>query len=81
MGVHSSIIGICQISDDHLKWPLVQNYFAAQVALGRMTQKVRKWIEESPESVKDVKKICSVKHEPQTTLGSSRFTDRGRSRK
>jgi hypothetical protein len=31
-----------QISDDHLKWPSVQNNFAAQVALGRMTQMVRK---------------------------------------
>jgi aryl-alcohol dehydrogenase-like predicted oxidoreductase len=40
-GIHTAIIGIGQISDDHLKCQLVQNYYAAQIAPDGMSAKKR----------------------------------------
>ena len=44
-GIHTAIIGIGQISDDHLKCQLVQNYYAAQVAPDGLSQEQREKIE------------------------------------
>lgn len=52
-GIHTAIIGIGQISDDHLKCQLVQNYYAAQITPDGMSKKRRVEIEKLTGSVKD----------------------------
>ncbi|MCK5134796.1 MAG: aldo/keto reductase [Bacteroidales bacterium] len=52
-GIHTAIIGIGQISDDHLKCQLVQNYYAAQIAPDGMSEKKRLQLEEKTGSVKN----------------------------
>ena len=52
-GIHTAIIGIGQISDDHLRCQLVQNYYAAQIKPEGMSKKRRLEIEELTGSVKD----------------------------
>ncbi len=52
-GIHTAIIGIGQISDDHLKCQLVQNYYAAQITPEGMSKKRRLEIEKLTGSVKD----------------------------
>lgn len=54
-GIHTAIIGIGQISDDPLKCQLVQNYYAAQVEPGGLSEKRREEIEASTGMVKDGK--------------------------
>jgi hypothetical protein len=51
-GIHTAIIGIGQISDDHLKCQLVQNYYAAQVKPDGLSEKRRLEIEKSTASIK-----------------------------
>jgi aryl-alcohol dehydrogenase-like predicted oxidoreductase len=45
-GIHTAIIGIGQISDDHLKCQLVQNYYAAQIAPDGLSDKKRLKLED-----------------------------------
>ena len=52
-GIHTAIIGIGQISDDHLKCQLVQNYYAAQITPDGMSNRRRLEIEEITGGVKD----------------------------
>lgn len=52
-GIHTAIIGIGQISDDHLKCQLVQNYYAAQVPPDGMDRQRRLELEEKTGRVKD----------------------------
>jgi aryl-alcohol dehydrogenase-like predicted oxidoreductase len=54
-GIHTAIIGIGQISDNHLKCQLVQNYYAAQVKPEGLGEKRRQEIEDSTRMVKDGK--------------------------
>ncbi len=54
-GIHTAIIGIGQISDDHLKCQLVQNYYAAQIEPGGLSQDRRLEVEQSTAHVKDGK--------------------------
>jgi len=54
-GIHTAIIGIGQISDDPLKCQLVQNFYAAQVKPGALSEKRRLEIEESTRMVKEGK--------------------------
>jgi aryl-alcohol dehydrogenase-like predicted oxidoreductase len=51
-GIHTAIIGIGQISDDHLKCQLVQNYYAAQINPDGLSEKRRLEIEKSTASIK-----------------------------
>jgi aryl-alcohol dehydrogenase-like predicted oxidoreductase len=51
-GVHTAIIGIGQISDDHLKCQLVQNYYAAQVSPDGLSEQRRTDIEKSTAGIK-----------------------------
>jgi hypothetical protein len=52
-GIHTAIIGIGQISDDHLKCQLVQNYYAAQIAPDGMNQEQREKVEKHATVSKD----------------------------
>ena len=52
-GIHTAIIGIGQISDDHLKCQLVQNYYAAQIAPDGLSEEQRLKIEKSGRIAKD----------------------------
>ncbi len=52
-GIHTAIIGIGQISDDHLKCQLVQNYYAAQITPDGMSEKKRLQLEEKTGHVKN----------------------------
>ncbi|MCK4749013.1 MAG: aldo/keto reductase, partial [Bacteroidales bacterium] len=52
-GIHTAIIGIGQISDDHLGCQLVQNYYAAQIPPDGMSKKKRMEIEELTGRIKD----------------------------
>jgi aryl-alcohol dehydrogenase-like predicted oxidoreductase len=52
-GIHTAIIGIGQISDDHLKCQLVQNYYAAQIAPEGLSEEERHQVEQSTMHVKD----------------------------
>ena len=54
-GIHTAIIGIGQISEDHLKCQLVQNYYAAQIAPDGLSQKQREKIERSTRGIKEGK--------------------------
>lgn len=54
-GVHTAIIGIGHIDEDPLKCQLVQNYYAAQVEPGDLTEADRRMIEEKTRTVKDGK--------------------------
>lgn len=54
-GIHTAIIGIGQISDDNLKCQLVQNYYAAQIKSGSLTEERRLEIEKSTAHVKEGK--------------------------
>jgi len=54
-GVHTAIIGIGQISDDPLKCQMVQNYYAAQIAPGGLSEKKRLQLEEKTGQVNDGK--------------------------
>jgi hypothetical protein len=54
-GVHTAIIGIGQISDDHLKCQLVQNYYAAQIAPDGMSARQRSKLEDRTGKVADGK--------------------------
>jgi len=51
-GIHTAIIGIGQISEDHLKCQLVQNYYAAQIAPGGLSEEKRVKIEQSTRGIK-----------------------------
>ncbi len=52
-GIHTAIIGIGQISDENLKCQLVQNYYAAQIEPGSLTEERRLEIEKSTAHVKE----------------------------
>jgi aryl-alcohol dehydrogenase-like predicted oxidoreductase len=52
-GIHTAIIGIGQISDDHLKCQLVQNYYAAQISPDGLSMEKRLKIEKSGRIAKD----------------------------
>jgi len=52
-GIHTAIIGIGQISDDHLQCQLVQNYYAAQIEPDGMDEQQRLELEETTGHVKD----------------------------
>lgn len=52
-GIHTAIIGIGQISDDHLKCQLVQNYYACQIAPDGLSEKEKALVEKSTRHVKD----------------------------
>lgn len=52
-GIHTAIIGIGQISDDPLKCQLVQNYYAAQIAPGGLSQEERERIEKRARVAKE----------------------------
>ncbi|MBN1133051.1 MAG: aldo/keto reductase [Bacteroidales bacterium] len=54
-GVHTAIIGIGQISDDHLKCQLVQNFYAAQILPEGMSNKKRRQLEKKTGQVRDGK--------------------------
>jgi aryl-alcohol dehydrogenase-like predicted oxidoreductase len=54
-GIHTAIIGIGQISDDHLKCQLVQNYYAAQIAPDGMSARQRLKLEDKTGKVRDGK--------------------------
>jgi len=54
-GIHTAIIGIGQISNDNLKCQLVQNYYAAQIKPGSLTEDRRLEIEKSTAHVKEGK--------------------------
>ncbi len=54
-GIHTAIIGIGQISDDHLNCQLVQNYYAAQIAPDGMEHRKRLEMEQKTAQVKDGK--------------------------
>ncbi len=51
-GIHTAIIGIGQISDDPLQCQLVQNYYAAQVEPGEMSEEKRAELEMKTGEVK-----------------------------
>ncbi len=51
-GIHTAIIGIGQISEDHLKCQLVQNYYAAQVEPDGLIATRRLEIEKSTAAIK-----------------------------
>lgn len=52
-GIHTAIIGIGQISEDHLKCQLVQNYYAAQIAPDGLSEEQRLKIEKTGRMAKD----------------------------
>jgi len=52
-GIHTAIIGIGQLSDDHLKCQLVQNYYAAQVEPEGMDEEKRLELEAKTGTVKE----------------------------
>jgi hypothetical protein len=54
-GIHTAIIGIGQISDDHLKCQLVQNYYAAQIEPHGLSEEQRLMIEKNSRISKDGK--------------------------
>ena len=54
-GIHTAIIGIGQISDDHLQCQLVQNYYAAQILPDGMTGEERDNLEERMGNFKEGK--------------------------
>ena len=52
-GIHTAIIGIGQISEDHLKCQLVQNYYAAQIDPESMSEDKRLELEAKTGRVKE----------------------------
>lgn len=52
-GVHTAIIGIGQINDDPMKCQLVQNFYAAQVSPGQLSEEERRKHEELGMKAKD----------------------------
>ncbi|MDF1575017.1 MAG: aldo/keto reductase [Bacteroidales bacterium] len=51
-GIHTAIIGIGQISEDHLKCQLVQNYYAAQITPDGLSREQREKIEKDAKRAK-----------------------------